>query len=870
MCIPVLNKWFYFYEQTDRSKEKMEEAEEKQLKQIKENSAFVLDDALERKEKIKFKLQQLNKDLDAGFDLNEENIRAYNFISYLFWKLGEREKAFEAIEKAEELDKELNVISLCNKIMFHHEAGEYSQSHDLQEIFRSTHLKQKRAQIRAKADMGYFYSRLGPKYHAQAVRFFRSAIRDTQPERNILWEFGLALTLRRQSHMFQMTDPKNFEPENKKREAANLLYGVVKFPTQGQEYHQIRGKAWCELGKIMTKKENLSVILDNEETDTSDINQNWCFEEALTLCPNDYFILQSYGQQLRYSWDLEKSKEMLERAISIKDMPFSRHHLAVTLKKIVEKNISTKRKCRKNLDHSFSVDDRQGHQKQAEYDSGVYSMESQLSSLSLGEHGSSPSTDGRWRRGNTSSYQKSRHASQRLSGPVENTPSRYSYQRQRNIPFLRSQSDSEFQKRSFSAMRKSPKSVCVSLDHPLLLEAVEHLKIALKMDDDFNVARYELGLIYRMLDQTNEALVCFSRISSGNCGKLSEYKMTLINAYEQQGLCKLEMKSKETDPTKQRKLEFDAQQSMWKAISVVSSVIGAIPMMKTSSHCFPTLKSLLLKEEESPKNFGELAKLHELLEFNEESIKFYRKMIEKEVYDAKTVKQLIQNYIKVGDFENAICTLSLLQCTGELDVFDKTFYVDTYTKGANDSVENHDIEMAKVRLLKAYQTIFSHHSSSVSCPDGDAQSPDILMLHSCEKGEGCRQLKQIAGTFNEFVELQIDVNHNDCPPYSKKSAYLKKRMLECRCVLVFFHETENADTESTDPTVDSAIDLIIPLKQREKTLVIRNGETDDDLLSCRHCIRASGFDAETEDSNLQAIWHVTIFSDILKKMSEMF
>jgi hypothetical protein len=73
-------------------------------------------------------------------------------------------------------------------------------------------------------------------------------------------------------------------------------------------------------------------------------------------------------------------------------------------------------------------------------------------------------------------------------------------------------------------MRRSPKSVCVSPNHPLLLEAVEHLKVALKMDADFDVARYELGLIYRMLDQTKEALDCFSVITSGNCGKPSEYK----------------------------------------------------------------------------------------------------------------------------------------------------------------------------------------------------------------------------------------------------------------------------------------------------------------------------------------------------------
>jgi hypothetical protein len=340
-----------------------------------------------------------------------------------------------------------------------------------------------------------------------------------------------------------------------------------------------------------------------------------------------------------------------------------------------------------------------------------------------------------------------------------------------------------------------------------------------------------------------------------------------INAYEQQGLCKLEIKSKETDSSKQQDLEFDAKRSMWKAISVISSVIGAIPMMKTSNHCFPTLKSLLLKERESPKIIRELAKLHELLQFNEDSIQFYKELIEKDAYDATTVKQLIQNYTKIRDFEKAICSLSLLQCTGESGVVDKTFYVDTYLKGAKDSIEKHDTEMAKVRFLKAYQTIFSHNAS-ISCTDDEAETSDILLLHTCEKGESCRQLKQVTLTLTTFVQIRIDVNHNDCPPCGRKLAYLKNMMSNCRCVLVFFHETQNTDTMSTDHFVELAID-IVAYKYRQKTLVIRNGDTDDDLRSCKD-IQVSSFDDETEDSLMQSRRRGKLLSDILKKMSEMF
>ena len=49
----------------------------------------------------------------------------------------------------------------------------------------------------------------------------------------------------------------------------------------------------------------------------------------------------------------------------------------------------------------------------------------------------------------------------------------------------------------------------VSLNNPLLFKAVEHLKKAVKMSAGFDIARYDLGLIYRMLDNPGDARDCF-------------------------------------------------------------------------------------------------------------------------------------------------------------------------------------------------------------------------------------------------------------------------------------------------------------------------------------------------------------------------
>lgn len=200
-----------------------DKTEEKMMDKARQWSSFVLDDALLSKEKMKEKLQQLQEDLEEGFDVNEEKIFVYNFISYLHWRLGNREKAFAASKLAEELEKEPNLIIRCNKVLFNIELEQHYRSKELLEEIHNN-INQKRLQFRATAEIGYYYSRLGPQRHEKAVQPFQRAIEGIAPERNILWELRIALTLRRQSHIFQMSTAQSYRPEdNKKRSCPSFI-----------------------------------------------------------------------------------------------------------------------------------------------------------------------------------------------------------------------------------------------------------------------------------------------------------------------------------------------------------------------------------------------------------------------------------------------------------------------------------------------------------------------------------------------------------------------------------------------------------------------------------------------------------------------
>lgn len=602
---------------------------------------------------------------------------------------------------------------------------------------------------------------------------------------------------------------------------------------------------------------------------------------------------------------------MLERALQVRDTAFSRHHLALTLKKIVEKD-NPRTHCSRNLQHFYSMPGRQD----STCDSGIFSMTERLASLSVDTEQTyckSVPHDGAQLQVNqasdkskflrSKSYGCMRKHKNRSGKCITSTPDNYQttsiryfsipkletspksilkyncktdgmdkvqqstcLQKRKIMPFYQNQSPASIEKQSFISARKSPQSVCVSPDNPKLMQAVEHLQRAIQICEGFDVARYELGLLYRMLDKPDEALKYFSFITSNNCGKPSEFPITLINAYEQQSICKLHLNSKETDPKKKEELEFDAKKCMWKALSIISRVIGAIPLLKITNQCFPTLKKLLQKGEKSSETIKELAKLHELMDYNEEAIKFYRQIVEVERSDSATIKKLAQNYMKVGDFENAIRTSSLLQCAKDPDISNQSFYVDTCINGAIDSLRKSDLEEAKIRFLTAYSRIFSHLNLSVTREDDDEKPLDILVLHKCGEDVCCYQ-KFVMSALESFVQLKYVVNDNDCLPGLRPMVYLNKTMLESHCICMILHESN--EDGNADEFLDRMLEIAF-MKHRAKILQIRTEGVEPEVPGGKEVVLSCDCPDIDHNDSSQLLLRGELFSMMLVQMSQMF
>lgn len=203
------------------SKENGEEIEQILISdKMKKYSSFILDDNIKTDGEMNNVLKKLLEDYQCGFDTKEENVRILNFISYLFWRKRDGEKAHSFAEKAKSL-KTNSLVTLHNAIIFLYYCNDVSQCMRLMKeakTLSNDRFEFKRLKAFAREEIAYCYSRMGPEFLGLAEQLFKKAIGYIwTPNRHYLWEFGLAMSLRKQTNIFAMRSPSDFNPKEKNK-----------------------------------------------------------------------------------------------------------------------------------------------------------------------------------------------------------------------------------------------------------------------------------------------------------------------------------------------------------------------------------------------------------------------------------------------------------------------------------------------------------------------------------------------------------------------------------------------------------------------------------------------------------------------------
>ncbi|KAJ8302547.1 hypothetical protein KUTeg_018943 [Tegillarca granosa] len=298
-------------------------------------SSFQLEIERLNKAAIRNVLERLLRELkdDETTDCNEEIVRKNNLLSFLYWNLEEKTKAFQHNEDARRKD-ENSILAIANKAIYLQESTEFYsaeqclieleklKSHELYAIFHR----------KAKAEIAYSYSRFGPRFYEKAEEEFEKVIHENGD--NYLWKFGLGLIIQRQIHIYNNPNYFNISHEEKFKKAVYVLWDVVLHTADTNPV--LCAKAWVEIGVLMYQKyKSLENELEsvNLPKGMEDLKYLDCFEKACKISKNDAFVLERAGKFCRYSGQFEKSEEFLKKAIKLKETSFSHHHLGLTLKK---------------------------------------------------------------------------------------------------------------------------------------------------------------------------------------------------------------------------------------------------------------------------------------------------------------------------------------------------------------------------------------------------------------------------------------------------------------------------------------------------------------------------------------------------------
>ena len=769
-----------------------ESSVEQQINEIKQLSSFILDDDITTVKFLENILQKVLSDLDIGFDSDEENVRVLNFISYLYWRKGDRTKAEDYADRAETYETK-SIVSLHNRIIFHWETNETFQFMELMEISNKDNQKDKETFERRKAfaiaEIAYCFARIGPKCHEKAEHYFRKAIEYQKRAKikHYLWEFGLALILRRQANIFAMRNPNQFNPSAKNQEAIDLLERITIMSTD----RQIWARAWVELGIIMWSKDCSSTC---ENLRCTGFSVEECFNNALKLCPDAYFVLQRWGQHLRYLKKYYESKKILEKSLHILDTPFARHHIALTLRMMVLRNDQT-------------------------FDSGKDTRKHEIS------HPFNP---------------------HEIASKNLQIPNRSQHGLKNAIV--------------------SPKKVSYYPQNSKLNEAVDHLKKALELNENFDKARYDLGLTYRYLKRHKEAIDCFSKITSARWGRSSEYKVLIIYAYEQQGICHLEMAEMENDEKKKAKSKTNGESLLRKSLEVATLVIKTIPSIKEASASFPTLKELLSTKDgnQHSQNYAynckELAKVYELVHDHDKAADLYKQLLEIDDTDSFAIRKVVENYVRLEDFENAIQTLALLQCTRQSNLVERKLYLSTYLDGAKHSYEKGNTDEAKLRFMQAYNLV---SKDCVGMCNTECTCCEILLLCVAHIDEycSCKLSNFLVTSLSSQLGVRVSINDADCLAGHLTRTYMHTTMENAKYIMPIVNKSPVCNRQKSNLGCFVEDEILL---HKNKLIAITFENTDD---SFARSVLVKGETCENFDMTVLKV--ADLISDIVMEMSQM-
>ena len=616
------------------------------------------------------------------YDMEEEIIRDYNLLSYLYWCTGNTKDAFEFNKKVLERNPN-NITAAVNKIWFYLELHSPYEAKTALEHFHTLKKSRKFDSIclTGEAETAYAYTRLGVRHYETAVDEFNKVLSKATKRQDVdknsvyLWKSGLGLTLRRLSHTGNVGNVSEMQKTRQRlREAVDIFVELIESDWQSKRNIAF---SYVQLAQVAETDEWDKLTLDEFPIKYRGWDIETFYHMAERHCKGDTYTLERYGKFLRLKHKLDEAETKLRASIAVMPTSTAHHYLALVLKAKLNKDLNKTRPFSRSYTQSRTTE----FQRYTRHDYGqprfdfyankdtrtddFYAnkdtrTESPFQGERTGRRGQKQRYP-RYQQPYTSGLSKQCTAFSGIYKGYSATgeTSSHTYEEK-----MEASSRHEFvdNKANTASMRSKVKCPTKVLPYPKgdarVDEIIYHLNQAIKLGEN-RAATYDKGLILRATRDFDGAIATFQSLI-----KEETSLMYLANAYEQCAFC-VQSKLEDTsiDPETEKRLLHERKSYLIASVAISTKMVARIPNISKIWKAGTSLKNILIGEGKSKETLKELALLSERLNDYKDAVAYYQEILqlgESQQENPEILMKIVKNQIADGQFIEAVSVFDLI------------------------------------------------------------------------------------------------------------------------------------------------------------------------------------------------------------------
>ncbi|XP_076457660.1 uncharacterized protein LOC143291599 [Babylonia areolata] len=273
----------------------------------------------------------LESALEVGYKTSLETARARNLLAFALYTLGRPDDALKELDRVLSMeDQTNNLVTLANKAVILWRECELSRAQDQLEHLNGIQggADFQYLVVKAKAELAFSYTRLGPKFSPSAVKLFQEVIPNAQEPEIWLWNFGLALTKRRAlsaDHETLLSTPTD-RIEAESRDILGLFLRVA----NNCSCPNLKAKTYAEIATLLSLFSGKSI--GTSLCDMVGMRPRRVCYQALEYDRNDRSVLSKCGIVLKVCGDYHNARHFLEESLRLRPSSKGHHHLGDTYK----------------------------------------------------------------------------------------------------------------------------------------------------------------------------------------------------------------------------------------------------------------------------------------------------------------------------------------------------------------------------------------------------------------------------------------------------------------------------------------------------------------------------------------------------------